>query len=564
MLGVFSLQSPASAELNIIGIEDELARNVRTYAALADEPCDAEQWRIRRRFRALENEARQAIEPYGYYRPIIQTSLRFEDECWVADLTVEPGEPVVLRNVDIGITGDAVDDPGFSDLLSHRRLSKGTVLNHATYERYKRDLQVLAADRGYVEASFEEARIDVWPDEGVADIAIDYASGPRYRLGDIRIEQDFLVPELLLGYMALEPGSPFDRSELTRAHSDLSDSGYFDSVQLIPDFEAADNRRIPVIVELTPGTHVEYTVGAGASTDTGPRFRAGFRNYRLNPRGHRIKADLNVATVLQGLSGEYRVPLDDPRSEWMTYTSALSREVTDTFENDTARVGLRRVRKMSQTWLRTYGLDMSYDSFEVGPEKEDSFLIIPSLTLDYRKSGRDLYPDRGRRLVVEFQGTSESLGSSTSFAQVTVRANYLRAIGSKARLIGRVTAGYIETSDFPGLPPSVRYFAGGDQSVRGFQFESLGPENEEGDVIGGTNLLVASLEVERQIRGNFYGALFVDAGNAYNDEEFDPAVGAGFGIKWRSPVGPVRIYVGFPIDEPDRSPRLHLQLGAEL
>lgn len=556
--------SAADAELVIRGISGDAARNIELFTPLADEPCDAEEWRVRRRFRSLEEDAARALEPFGYYRPTLSATLTPGEECWTAELTVDAGDPVRLRNVAIDVTGEARGDAELDAFIRAARLTPGRRLRHADYEDLKRNLQIAAADRGYVEATFTEAKIDVWPDDLAADIALAFDSGPRYALGDITVDQDFLEPELVAGYMNLEPGTPFNREDLTRAYTDLSDSGYFGRVQVSPDFAAAENGRIPVTATLTRGTRLEYTVGAGASTDTGPRFRAGFRNNRLNRAGHRLKADLNVATVIQGLTGQYRQPLSDPRTDWMTYTASISHEETDSFENERAALGLRRTRQMNPSWLRTYALDFSYDQFTVADEREDTFLIIPSIAFDYKSADRELYPDSGRRFIVEFSGTDESIGSSATFVQVTATLRLVRALGENMRVILRGTIGRTETPDFEDLPPSVRYFAGGDQSVRGFQFESLGPENEDGEVVGGTNLTVGSIELERRITGNFWGAVFVDAGNAYTDEEFDPAVGAGLGLKWRSPVGPVRIYVGFPIDEDDVSPRLHLRLGPEL
>jgi len=554
----------AGAELIISGISGDAAQNVRVFASLAGEPCNAEQWRIRRRFRSLEDEAALALQPFGYYRPTIDSSLSFAEDCWTATLTIDAGKPVRLRNVAVRITGEASTDPGFEALRAHASLQSGRILRHAAYERYKRELQVLAADRGYVDARLVENRIDVWPDELAADIDIEFASGERYLLGEVRQQQTFMDPELVAGFMDLSSGQPFERSEITRAYGDLSDSGYFGRIQLLPDYTAAEDGRIPLVVELEPGTRIEYTVGLGASTDTGPRFRAGFRNNRLNPRGHRLKSDLNISTVLQGLTGEYRIPLRDPRIEWLSYRSSLSREITDTFETKTAVIGMRRSRRLSESWIRTLGLDLTYDNFVVGSDNNETFLAVPSISFDHKFADQDLYPKRGRRFTVELLGTSEWLGSSTSFVQATAWGRLVRSLGENTRLFARGTLGRTETRSFDDLPPSVRYFAGGDQSIRGYAFESLGPTNDEGEVIGGTNLAIASLEIERRIRGNWFGAVFVDAGNAFNDDEFDPKVGAGLGIKWRSPVGPVRVYVGFPVDEDNASPRLHIGLGAEL
>ena len=148
--------------------------------------------------------------------------------------------------------------------------------------------------------------------------------------------------------------------------------------------------------------------------------------------------------------------------------------------------------------------------------------------------------------------------------QAVIKARYLRSLSDSSRILARATIGATAKSEFDELPPSVRFFAGGDESIRGFGFDTLGPEDDSGNVIGGSNLLVASIEYEHLLRGNFYGAVFVDAGNAFDALDVDPAVGAGIGLKWLSPVGPLRFYLGHPLNKSDRSVRLHIRLGADL
>ena len=114
------------------------------------------------------------------------------------------------------------------------------------------------------------------------------------------------------------------------------------------------------------------------------------------------------------------------------------------------------------------------------------------------------------------------------------------------------------------LAEVARARARGDESVRGFDYNTLGPTDDMGNVIGGSNLLVASLEYEHHLRGNFYGAAFVDAGNAFDDFDVDPAVGAGIGVKWFSPIGPLRFYLAHPLNKSDRAVRVHIRLGADL
>lgn len=554
----------ARAELTVTGVEPEVEQNIRAFASLAGETCDAEDWLVRRRFRTLESEAREALEPFGFYDPVITSTLELDQPCWRASIVIDPGKPVVYRNVQLLIEGAAATDPAFADLKSSRSLTPGAVLRHADYERIKRVLQVRAADRGYVEARFAENRLDVWPKEHAADVSLHFDSGPRYRIGAIQLEQAFLDPAIVEGYLDLESGTLFDSAKLIQAHRDLSDSGYFGEVQVLAETDSAANGEIPIRIAMQPGTRIEYTVGVGASTDTGLRFRAGFRNNRLNSRGHRIISDLGVSPVVQGITAEYRIPLRDPRREWFSITGAASNEETDTFDNEVQRLGLRWTESISDTWLRTYSLDASNESFVIGEDVDTSRFIVPGIAFDQKIADRDVFPAYGRRLGAEIRGTDEAIGSSTSYVQATVWARWIRSFGSKNRVLARVNAGVTESADFNELPPSIRFFAGGDQSVRGYDYESLGPRDSDGNVIGGENLLVASLEYERHLRGNYFGALFVDAGNAFDGTDFDPEVGAGLGLKWRSPLGPIRLYLGYPVSADDQNIRFHLQLGADL
>ena len=558
------LPSLADAALDISGVGSELERNVRAFVALDDEPCDAEEWLVRRRYRALEKQTRESLEPFGYYDPSISTQLTLGADCWQATLEIEPGEPVRYRSVDIAISGEAATDPAFDDLPRRDALQIGQVLRHADYDALKRQLQTLAADRGYLEAEFIESRLEVWPETGAADVTLHFTSGPRYSFGEILIEQSFLDPKVARGYIDLEPGTPYDSAELARIQRDLSSSAYFGAVDIAPDLQRAVDGRVPIRIALQPGIRIEYTVGVGASPDTGARLRLGFRNNRLNDSGHRIIADANVSSVLQGVTAEYRIPRRDPRREWFSIASAVSKEATDTFDTDVQRLGLRWTKVMGETWLRTLSLDLSNESFEIGDEIETSRFVVPGIAFDQKVADRDIFPTRGRRLGAEIRGTDEAIGSTTSYAQATVWARWIRSIGDKNRLLLRANAGAIASRDFNLLPPSVRFFAGGDESVRGYDYDSLGPKDADGNVIGGTNLLVASVEFERHLGGNFYGAVFVDSGNAFDNTDFDPETGAGIGVKWRSPIGLVRLYLGYPVTADDRKVRFHLRLGADL
>ncbi len=554
----------ARAELIIEGVDDQLARNVRAYASIASEPCDAAASTLRRRYRGLVEETREALEPFGYYEPRIETTLELGEDCWSATVTVERGDAVQIRHVDVRIEGDAADDPGFDEIISATTLTPDAPLLHSAYDDLKESLQIRAADHGYFDAAFIARRLDVYPEAGHADIALTLNSGARYHLGEIRQEQDFLDERIVAGYVDLTPGAPFDREDLARAQRALSESGYFGRVDVSADVDNRIDGTVPIRIDGDPGYRIEYTAGLGASTDSGTRFRAGFRNNRLNRRGHRLISELEVSPVIQGVGAEYRIPLADPRREWLSVTAALYEETTDTFENDAQGLGIRWTTGVGDAWVRTLSLDVSNESFTVGEVKDTTRLVVPGIGYDHKRADLNVFPNRGRRLTVELSGTDGALGSTTTYLQAIARMRWITSFGDGNRLLARADMGYTEVAEFAELPPSVRFFAGGDQSIRGYDLDTLGPTDIDGNVIGGTSLLVASLEYERRLRGDFYGAVFVDAGNAFDDTDFDAEVGAGLGLIWRSPLGPIRLYAGYPVSADDGSVRFHLRLGADL
>jgi translocation and assembly module TamA len=552
------------AELTVSGVDADLERNVRAFAAITGESCDAPDWRVRRRFRALEEEARNALEAYGYYAPIMESTLATADDCWKASLQIDPGPQVKFRNIDIEINGDVTADPIYKASERPAALAPGQPLNHAVYDNFRDAIQVAAAERGYVEAQYTVSELRIWPNDLAADVVLHFESGPRYRFGEVTIEQQILDPELVRRYLDIRYDQPYDAQELTEAYKALSNSGYFSNIQIIPEFDHAEDRRIPITVSLTPGNRIEYNVGVGYATDTGIRLTGRMRNRRLGGTGHRIDTSLKLSSVRSGLLMEYRQPLADPRTEWMSYTGALETEDTDTSDSDILRVGVRRTRRIAENWLRTTSIDVDYERFTVATVDDNSLLVLPALAFDHKVSDSDINPRRGRRLGVEIRATDEMIGSTTSFAQIMGRARFILPAGDNGRLISRLSAGFTGKKEFDELPPSVRFFAGGDESVRGFSYQSLGPTDIDGNVIGGSHLLVGSMEYEHRLKGNFYGAVFVDGGNAFDGTNIDPAFGTGLGIKWRSPLGPFSFYVAHPLNKSDDNFRIHISLGADL
>src|SRR5690606_29422260 len=215
--------------------EGAVADNVLAHLDLDDEPCDAPERRIAQRLRAAPAQVRSALEAFGYYAPEIATQSVPREGCWHVELTIDPGPRVVLRRVDVAIDGEAADDPAFAAIRAAPGLAPGAPLEHAAYEELKRRLVDLAAERGYAEARFDASRIDVYPAELAADVTLRFDSGPRYRFGPIVLEQDVLSERMVRSYLGFEPGEPYDNRRLAALYVELSESGYFSSIDVRPE-----------------------------------------------------------------------------------------------------------------------------------------------------------------------------------------------------------------------------------------------------------------------------------------------------------------------------------------
>ena len=561
----YGAPSLAWAQVSVSGLEGVLLDNALIHLSLDEEACDAPDWRIQERFSRAEQEIRSALEAFGYYSVAIVEQLELGETCWTATFDVEPGEPVRLRVVDVQIGGPASGDPVFPRIVAGSALVAGEPLQHATYDQLKRRLIEVAQQRGYVEARFSASAIDVFPREGAADVTLHFESGPRYTFGDIQFSQDVLDRDLLDGYYVFRRGEPYDRARLTELYAALTDSGYFNAIEVRPQPPDAELKEISVLVTLSGVRRQAISYGLGFSTDTGPRFRFGRVNRRVNTRGAQSGVNGQLSPVVSEIGYNYRFPYGDPRSEWISLDAGVKREDTETATSDTLELGVRRVVARRSAWRETQFVDFMIEDFVVADTRSRTRLVTPGIGWLKVSADNTMRPSRGYRLGLEISAANESLGSDTSFAQIDATVKWIRSFSSNTRVLLRARLGFTWHSEFDELPPSVRFFAGGDNSIRGYKFESLGPVDADGDVIGGDRLAVASAEYEFRVSPNWSAAFFADAGNAFEGTDFETRTGAGFGLRWHSPVGPVRFDIAWPVgDELAKDPRLHVSLGADL
>lgn len=553
-------------QVEVEGIEGAELENVRALLGIVQrefpDPESIDPAIVRRLHRRAPEQIRAALRPFGYYAAEVDSSLTRTDAGWRADYRVRLGEPVRLIGVTIRLEGAAADDPAFDSLLAALPLREGEQLNHANYEAAKKQLMELAAEHGYIEARWAENVLRIDPDARIANATLVLASGPRYRFGEVRFQPTVLSDAFLRRYLRFQPGEPFVAGKLLELQYALDDSDYFRRVDVSARRAETANGRIPVDVRLEAKSKYRYTFGIGFGTDTGARASLGRHTRYVNPQGHRLSAEVQVSQIGTRLASRYTIPLKEPWRERLELDASLDDKEIGDNRSQQLELGGSRVTSVGG-WQRSVSLAFQRSRDENDGVVTERDLVMPGIGFARRSFDDAVYARRGYRLSLGIRGGSVTLGSDVSFLRMRLAGNYVRGLWDGGRVLLRGELGRVRVEGFDDLPLSQRFFAGGDQSVRGFGFESLGPEDADGDVIGGTYLAVASIELEQLIAGNWGAALFVDAGNAANESDFPLRTAAGVGLRYRSPVGVFRLDVAKATDG-DESARLHLGLGVDL
>ena len=562
------LAMPAFADdapqLRITGnASDAVSDNIRALVDLSRYPCEpptAQYGLIRRQILA---NSQQALQAMGYYESTLSLSTDREDGCVRVTLDVDTGPAVILQRADIRLGGDAANDPVFNQLVANAQLAIGQRLQHDQYTALKKNLQQHLISRGYVQGRLTRHRLSVDTRKRLATMTLHVDSGPRYDFGAITITGSELKDKLVNAYLGFTQGEPFNSKQLLETQQAFLGAGYFSAVRVQKGTPDDSTRTIPVSITLTDNNRWSLLAGVGASTDTGPRVRLGVENRRVNRAGHRFRAETEVSQVQQGAGASYQIPLKDPQRERLDFHTSYVNEVTDSKDNERWTTGADYIVELQNRWVTTTSLTYLRETYEIAEEVDQAELIIPGFQLSRVKANDPIYPSFGWRLSSKIRFANRNLSSTASFVQLTGNGKILFPLLG-GRVLVRGDLGYTEVTDVRELPASIRFFAGGDSSVRGFAYESLGPRADNGEVIGGRHLATGSLEYDHPITEKWHLAVFTDGGNAFNDfDDFEIRRSAGFGIRWRSPLGPIRLDLARAVDE-QREWRLHLSMGPDL
>lgn len=542
----------------------DLARTLRQGLALVrwQNDVDMSADRLKRLVDQAVREAREVAATEGYFSARVEARVDEGTEPPTVHLSVAPGERTRVSGVDIRFTGPAMQDDAARKLLEkvreQWRLRPGQPFRQAAWDEAKRAAVRELAGWRYAAARVADSQALIDPQARSAALTVEIASGPPFRFGGIRVTGNRRYPEAVVENLSpVRPGDTYDRDKLLLYQRRLLETGYFASVQAEIDDQPheAEAATLRVAVLEAPSQSVE--TGVGYTTDAGPRLELRYGNQDVFDSAWRFKSALVIDEKIQNL----QLDLDQPPRPGARWNSLFSRARQTDIQNETTR-------ELALGIAHNFGRELTPSALIVSAHLEEQQIggdLIDNRQALYfgyrhifRRTDDFVAPRSGYLGLLEVGGAPPEL-STRQFLRAIASASLFFPLGRTNDLLLRGQAGSVIAQARTGIPTSFLFRTGGDQTVRGYAFESLGVRQGEA-IVGGRRLIVGSAELTHWVSPNWGVAAFVDAGNAWDKGvEFNAAIGIGVGARFRTPIGPIRADLAY--GEETRAYRLHFSVG---
>ncbi len=561
-------------KVQVSGASDELAENLKVFLpSLRHLKCDSTPRRVERFIEASTKKLQEGAEAMGYFNGQFSMSSQRTQGCWVLMIDAKPESTVKVEQVSITIKGEGSELAIFQALRKKPPYQVGDVFVSQAYEDFKAKLKSIATRLGFFDATLERHQISVDPEKNTARIELAFSTGKRYRLGEISVKQDILDKKHQARYIHLKKGDAFDSTQLIQQQRLLENSQYYKNVEVKAGYQQAKNGVIPISIVAPRRKRYTYKGAIGYATDDGVYIETGVDTHWLNDKGHQLNVTTRFSAKDPAFTMKYKVPLWEPEHEYATVSSSWKRSDNDDIRGTALELGFSYHRRNDSGWEQIGSLTYLDEETEIdGDDPISSQLTLLGINMNKTQRDDALFPTKGWRLKADLKGAAEGVISDQSLLQAEVTGKFLHTLGDadkeddaqagKIILQGGIGTTFI--GEFDEMPKSLRFFAGGQNSVRGYSFESLGETDTDGDVVGGKHKLTMSIEYEHPVMENISAAVFVDAGNAFNSiDDFTLEAGYGMGVRYKSPLGPIRIDLAVPEDNTS-DVNLYFSLGPDL
>lgn len=548
-----------------------LLEQVSETRRLTDQPPSSEV-RLRRRAEADIPRLQQALRSRGYYDADVD--VRIEDQVTPARVVfeVERGPQYELDVVEID-TGDEVP----AGLRLPDRAALGLPEGAPAAARPIIDAQAellrRAKAQGFALAEVSDRRVVVDHDQRTMEVTYILEPGPQARFGPLTIQGlDSVEEDFVRQRVGWEEGQLITPERLEEARRSLVDTGLFQAVALELEEEPGPDDALPVTVRVTERKHRSVGLGVRYRTDEGPGGNVFLEHRNLFGEGETGEIEFDASGIGLRLGAAFRKPDFLRPDQALIADAEVAIEDTDAFEGTSIGGSIGLERTFAEGLTGSFALAYRYVEIDdlADDEGDESFGLLSLPARIYWDFSDDLLdPSSGGRLSFEEEPFVDTLGSDAIFNKALVRHSHYVQLMDDPRLIlaGRAALGSIMGAEREEIPADERFYAGGGGSVRGFGFQKAGELDEDGDPIGGRSLLELAAELRLNFTDTIGAVAFLDAGAAFEamlpDFSEELRLGTGVGLRYYSPIGPVRLDVGFPINrrESDDAFQLYISLG---
>jgi translocation and assembly module TamA len=520
---------------------------------------------LRRLVRLAPAQIAEFLATLGYYDPQISVSLESsEDDKWRVLVTIVPGEVVRVGSIDLQLKGPLADGSTqsrqrLSAIQQSWSLGENAVFRHEDWEAAKRNaLKSLLLD-GFPAATVAESHATVDQVSRTVNLQLVLDSGPAFTFGALDVKGLKRYPMSIVERLnPIRPGDPYSQARLLELQSRLQDSAYFAGATVTVEADAERNLLVPIQVEVTENLSRKLGFGMGLSTDVGGRGQVDYRDLNFLDRAWRLSSALKLDSRSQSLGAEVQLPLTE--DGYRDSVSSLM-ERADIQGEITNKLVLGGKRSLSRGKNESsYGVRYFLEQQEVaGVRNEPATALVPNYSWTRRDVDNLVYPTQGYLLTLQADVAAKSLFSDRDFVRGYGRIVYFYPMGKRDQLVLRGELGAVASEGRDGIPTDFLFRTGGDQTVRGYAYQSLGI-SERNAIVGGRYLAVASAEYVHWFVPQWGAAAFVDWGNAADSlGDLKPVRGYGVGARWKSPVGPLNLDVAY--GDKTQALRLHFSVG---
>ncbi len=523
-------------------------------------------WRKR-----IIKQCTSALQAVGYYAATFEITTDKTANKFDANIDIKLGQPTLLTSAKFVLQGSGKHDPNFLKLKNSFALIKGSKINHGQFEDNKAAFSILALEQGYFDGKWIRSEVKVNIKQNNAQLDLIYNTGQRYVFGDVLV-LGFTPATTIIKQMApFLRGDAYNSNKLALFNLSLNQSQYFSSVQAVPTPPNSQDGRVDILVTVQKRpTHIVELAG-GITSDLGARSRFKWTKPWFNDLGHSVASELKLGREERSFIADYKIPKGDPTRNFTKLILGWQRSkvLNDAYKKYSLQ--WQRHTTTSKDWRRIVSVKLEQEhNLDVG---KISKIILPGISFSRIRRQGGIAIDWGDRQSYALEVSDKVWGSTASFAKFSLHSNWLRTINGTHQLLFKFELGAIIADSIDEVPTSLRFYSGGDENLRAYDYKSVSPlvtlDDNSKEARGGLYQVLATAEYSYPIVENWRIATFYDVGTTTDDFSESLKSDMGIGLRWQTPVGKIRLDFAFGLQSNDHKPydypsHISLAIGLDL